>query len=130
MKKLIVIVLTTILFAISCFNTFASENNSSSIIIDNIEVIFDSSSSLSTEDKQLIAEQLANENSTVQTYGLFCNLFGHKYTTEMVVTITHCVNPTSPRCLQERWEVSKCSRCDNTEQTLLSQIMIDCCPSD
>lgn len=130
MKRFILMLMTIVLSMGICFPTFAIESDCNVIIINNVEVIFDSGSSLSNEEKQNIAEYLTNGNSDVQPYGLICNIFGHKNTTEYVITITHCVNSSIPRCLEECWEVITCSRCGNTETVRLDYNYIDCCPED
>lgn len=127
MKKISILIITTALLFCFCINTSADNEI---IKLDNVDVIFDATSDLSFEDKQIIAELLVRGNSDIQTYGLICNIFGHKNTTEYVTTVTHCVNSTVPRCLEETWEIIVCSRCDNTETNRLGHAYINCCPVD
>lgn len=128
MKKIVLLLMTIVLSIGFCLHTSAIETDSNRIIVDNIEVIFDSDSTLSIDQKQIIAENLANGSSIVTTYGLICNVFGHKNTTEYVITITHGANSSIPRCLEECWEVITCSRCGKTETIRLDYNYIDCCP--
>ena len=130
MKKITFMFITIICVACFCVHPFAIYTSASIITIDNIDVIFDNDSSLSTEEKQTIAEYLVNGTTNVQTYGLICNVFGHKNSTEYVTTITHCAYSTAPRCLDEQWEIVTCSRCNNTETTRIAFSLVDCCPED
>ena len=130
MKRIILITIAIICITVLCVHPSASANQSFVIRIENTDVIFDNHTSLTEEEMQRIAVSLMHNEQNVQTYGLWCNLFGHKNQTEYVTTITHEVNPVIPRCLQERWEVITCTRCGNTEGTRLSYSYIDCCPED
>ena len=128
MKRFISLILTVTFFCVCyCTNIGAAEIDSSVINIENKEIIFEENSSFSSEQKQHIIEHLLNSPSNVQTYGLLCTLFGHKYTTEVVETITHCASATAPRCLSETWEISTCSRCNHTEGTVIDEYYIECC---
>ena len=130
MKK-IVFLLTTIICAISfCIHPFATDTSSNVISIDNVDAIFRNDSTLTEEEKQIVAERIINNSTNVQTYGLICNLFGHKNTTEYVTTITHCAYSTAPRCLEEQWELTICTRCEYTETRRIAFYYIDCCPED
>lgn len=125
MKRIALILLTAICITCFCFN-ISAENSATDIA--NIEVVFDKTSELSYEQKQIITEYFVNEKNEAQTYGLMCNLFGHKNTTEIVTTITHCASSTAPRCLEETWEVTTCSRCDNVETLRIGYAYKNCCP--
>lgn len=129
MKKTVVLLLTFICVCSFCINTYAS-NEQTTFSVGNIEIVFSDESTLTYAQRNTIVEHLVQGSSNIQTYGLICNLFGHKNTTEFVTTITHCANITSPRCLEECWEVTICSRCENTETTRLTYYFIDCCPED
>ena len=131
MMKKFIFIFTSIICAISfCVHPYAINDSPNTITINNVDIIFDDNSILETEEKQLVAEHLVNGKNNTQTYGLICNVFGHKNTTEYVTTITHCAYSTAPRCLEEEWEIITCSRCGNTETTRLSFFMINCCPVD
>ena len=128
MKRITLVVLVIACTICFCINTNAEEVDQYIVSIDNIDVIFDSDSLFSNEDKQVIAEHILFGQSNTQVYGLICNLFGHKTTTEFVTTITHEVNDTAPRCLEEYWKVTTCSRCDYVETTRISYGYKNCCP--
>lgn len=82
---------------------------------------------LSTAEKQMVAELLVYGTSDrVTTKGLAC-LFGHKYVEKSVVTITHRVNETQPRCLKEYFLINTCSRCGKTTTERTGFMYINCC---
>lgn len=56
-----------------------------------------------------IADEESKEPSS---YNLICTLFGNKETVELISTISHQVDPKSPRCLQQYWDVYGCTRCE------------------
>lgn len=130
MKKFVLLfasVLCTICF---CVHPFAMDTSSLVISINNVDIIFDDNSTLTLEEKQFVAEYLVTGVDSTQTYGLICNLFGHKNTTEIVTTITHRAYTTAPRCFEEEWEIITCSRCGNTETTRIAYALINCCPEE
>lgn len=130
MKRAIFAILGLFLAISFCAQVSAVELDRDIVTINNTDVIFDTSSSLTEEEKQLVAEYILYGSSDTQSYGLMCNLFGHKNTTEIVTTITHCVRTAVPRCLEEKWELIICSRCDNVDNTRIAYSYIDCCPVD
>ena len=129
MKRIFALTIAILISVFSCVNASAIESEMTVITIDNVDVEFSQNSLLTNEQKQNVAEKLVlgNDYKAIESYGLTCTLFGHKYTTETAITVTHCVSSTAPRCLQQHWNIAVCSRCDNTEQTLVSQAYIHCC---
>ena len=130
MKKLICALLATILFTVFCVTSVAGESANNIYTINNKTIIFDENSVFTIEEQEIIAEMLANPEYEHSTYGLMCNLFGHKNTSETVIAITHCVDTKSPRCLQENFIVTTCSRCGETTTERASYSYITCCPED
>ena len=130
MKKLSLLFVTLFCAISFCIHPFAIENSLTILSVEDIDVLFDENSSLTDEEKQIIAEYFANSKNGAQPYGLVCSIFGHKNSTEYVTTITHRVNPDIPRCLEEQWELTVCSRCDNVESRRIAFESIDCCPVD
>lgn len=130
MKKIISILLAISLFVAFYITPVAGESGNNIYTIDNKTIIFDEASAFTVEEQQVIAELLANSDQVHSTYGLMCTLFGHKNTTETVQTITHCVDTKSPRCLQENFAVTTCSRCGETTTERVSYRFITCCPED
>jgi len=131
MKKALLFLLTVVMCITLCVGTSAEESTENVIVIDDVEVIFDSASTLTMTEKQAIAAYLVYGGSDVQTYNLLCTLFGHQNTTEYVTTISHCASATAPRCLQKVWEVNTCTRCDSSvESRVIGEQYISCCPEE
>jgi len=129
MKRTLLLALIVILIMAFCVHISAQDSVGTVVTIDGVNIFFNVDSSLSEDEKQLIANDIVFGDSTIQTYGLICNLFGHKTTTEYVTSITHGVRATVPRCLEEHWEIIICSRCDSIiEKTRLSYGYKNCCP--
>lgn len=129
MKRTTLIILVLALVMSFCIHASAETSEGVIIKINNTDIIFDANSTLTHEEKQIVAEYLVNGNPDTQTYGLICTLFGHQETTEIVTTVTHCVRATIPRCLEEDWELIVCSRCETLiEETRIGYSYIDCCP--
>jgi len=57
---------------------------------------------------------------------ILCSLFGHKLTTTSTTVITHNVYSNAPRCVEELYNLSVCSRCDYVSQELISRSRIYC----
>lgn len=129
MKKFTVAMLAVVIAILSCVAVYANDNEmgSNTFELDDTTVIFDDTSILSTAEKQMVAELLVYGTSDrVTTKGLAC-LFGHKYVEESVVTITHRVNETQPRCLKEYFLINTCSRCGKTTTERTGFMYINCC---
>ena len=127
MKKILSLIVIIVLSIGMCVSISANSAPIETLSISNTEIIFSENSSLSDEQRTNIAEYLVYGDNGAQTYGLMCNLFGHKNTEEIVTTITHGERITRPKCLKQQWELNVCSRCDNVEETLLTSYYIDCC---
>lgn len=129
MKKLICFSLA-IIFALSLplTTSASSEITENQVEIGHITVTFEENTVYSAEEQQFIAQQIVNGNITDnQTYGLVCNVFGHKTTTELIEVVEHCVHDTIPRCLLTYYNLTTCSRCDYTNVEYVSSIHINCC---
>ena len=130
MKRITLVSLVIILTLSTCIITSANQEAGNVYEIGDKMIIFDATSTFSIEEQQYIAEIIANPETQVSTYGLMCTLFGHKNTSETVIAITHCVNVDDPRCMQENFIVTSCSRCDETTTERVSYSFISCCPED
>ena len=130
MKRLTIILLTIILVFAGTISVSADEMNSNIYQIDNITVIFDADSQLSNEKKEAIVQLLVNPEYGVSQANLICNIFGHKNTVEGVTTITHKVSATDPRCLEEFFTITVCSRCNESTVERDGFAYIPCCPED
>lgn len=95
---------------------------------DEIEVIIHDES-LDEETKAKIVKFYTNPEAqdNTSTYGLTCNLLGHKYEYTDVVTITHKARTTAPRCLKRTYDHGVCSRCNAQVNTLIGSVYITCC---
>lgn len=134
MKKIISVVMFFVLVFAFSVCAFASDSTASvyTYVKDGVEYTVDFSASSFSEDKRdAIAQRLLGlANDEVQTYGLMCTLFGHKYEESTISVITHKVYKYAPRCKDEAYDVKICTRCDYQEQTLITTSYIDCCPED
>lgn len=96
---------------------------------DEIEVIIHNQD-LDEEAKAKIVEFYKNpeaEDEETSTYGLTCDLLGHKYEYTQVTTVTHKARATAPRCLQRKYNHGVCSRCSTQTNTLIGSVYIYCC---
>lgn len=130
MKKLIVILMAVVLTICSAIGVSADSDVGNTYQIGNVTVIFDVGSQLSSEQQEVIANLLVNPEHGVAQANLICNIFGHKNTQEGVTTITHKVLAESPRCLQENFIITTCSRCNESTVERASYYYIPCCPED
>ncbi|MBR6563136.1 MAG: hypothetical protein IKK70_04285 [Clostridia bacterium] len=87
-----------------------------------------SNSSMSREKQEAIARKLVGiDDSSAQTYGLKCTLFGHDYVYETAYVTTHKVRTTAPRCKKTEYAVTYCDDCDYYEEEIVGTEFIDCC---
>ncbi len=96
---------------------------------DEIEIIIHNQD-LDEEVKAKIVEFYQNpetEDEEASTYGLTCDLLGHKYEYTTVTTVTHKARASAPRCLQKTYDHGVCSRCQTQINTLRSSVYIYCC---
>lgn len=88
------------------------------------------SSELSYEEMKAIADVVAGvePENEASPCGIWC-LFGHNLTTSYVTEVTHNAYTTSPKCLQNKYQVESCTRssCDYAEKTLLTSTRISTC---
>ena len=130
MKKVAVIFIVIILTIGATIGVSAESNAGNTYQIDNITVLFDTNSQFSEEQQEMIAQLLVNPEYGVSQANLICNIFGHKNTQEGVSTITHKVLAESPRCLEEFFAITICSRCNESTVERTGSRYISCCPED
>lgn len=130
MKKILVVLLAIVLTFGATLGVSADDVIGNTYQIENVTVIFDTDSQFSSEQQEIIAELLVNPEYGVSQANLICNIFGHKNTSETVITITHKAKANSPRCLQENFTVTTCSRCNESTVERNSLFYITCCPED
>lgn len=131
MKKFLSIVIATIILFSFCMSVSA-DSVTYIYEIGNTSVIFDETTTFSAQQREDIAQLIVTGDSNESTaYALLCVVSGHDYCDEeLVTTITHCADDKAPRCLQERFLISKCSRCEHYKTERTSFCYISCCPED
>jgi hypothetical protein len=130
MKKAIVILMAMVITICATIGVSADSNVGNTYQIGNVTVIFDEDSQLSNEQQEAIANLLVDSEYGVAQANLICNIFGHKNTQEGVSTITHKESETDPRCLQEIFTITTCSRCNESTVERNGMFYISCCPED
>ncbi len=128
MKKVYLILVICLLLAVTVASANAAENPNGTYNIQGVTVLFEPNSQFDSEEQLHIAEFLINGGNEIHPYGLPCIILGHKYNVETVTATKHKVNATAPRCLEETYEVRVCSKCGDTQQTLLRSRYKNCCP--
>lgn len=127
MKKIISFMLFIIIVCTFCLSAYAESNYT--YTVGNTTVTFNQDTIFSEQQRAYISEIIVNGDSDATTYGLMCTLFGHKYgDDESATAITHCARASQPRCLEERFLIRMCTRCEHTETELLVSSYIECCP--
>ncbi len=124
--------LLALLSATTVLESAAELNKQYTYQLENIEYTVEFlDDALTTEQQERAAYNLVYDaESSSQTYGLWCTLFGHEPKESTVGVITHKVRTYVPRCKQEIYDVTICEKCDYQTKTLSSTIYIDCCPED
>lgn len=93
-------------------------------------VIF-SDSAIPQEKQEAIAQKLIGiDDSSAQTYGIGCILFGHDYLYDSVNVVTHKVRTTEPRCKRQTYDITYCEDCDYFQEKLVATTYIYCCAED
>jgi len=129
MKKLLAFVLFTVL-AINCSAISVLEPDFE-YFIDEIHytVEFVDNSVFSNEQQQQIADHIVLGDDGISTYA-WCWLTGHDYVTEGVSLTQHKVYDLEPRCMKRTYSVKTCTKCDFIEETLVSEVLVACCPEE
>lgn len=129
MKKIIALILVVVfIFSVTSISVYAEDSNKNTITvtINEVDFIFDVNTSEEHRNK-VVSHYFNHDDDDTVAYGLTCTLLGHKLESSVVVAVTHKVNSTDPRCLEKRYFVETCSRCDYTNSTLLDSTYISCC---
>ena len=130
MKRLVTVVMLITITICATLGVSADTNVGNIYQIKNVTVLFEAESKLSAEQQEMIAQLLVNSEYGVSQANLICNIFGHKNTMEGVTTITHKAKANSPRCLQELFTITTCSRCNESTVERDGMSYITCCPED
>lgn len=130
MRKLICILLTIIILVSA--TPYSTASNTVIHKRGNVSVIFESDTSFTATEQLYIADMLVYGESdiTIVQPRAWCWLTGHDKKTEYVTIITHKKYSTAPRCLEEIYEVTTCSKCDLYDMVLIGSTIIACCPVD
>ena len=129
MKKLFIISLAFLLICTFSVSALAASEETYIYNIGSVTVIFDECDTWNADTREAVAHRLVyGEDNTATTYNLWCNLFGHNYETKTVTTVTHCVLSEEPRCLEEHFNISLCSRCEDQVTERTAYCYIYCCP--
>ena len=130
MKRWIMIFIVITLTICSTLSVSADTAIGNTYHVDNVTVVFDVDSKFSNEQQEMIVQFLVNPEYGVAEANIICDIFGHKNTVEGVTTITHRASATEPRCLQENFTITNCSRCNESTVERNSYFYIFCCPED
>ena len=130
MKKLLVSLLALLLISTFSFTAFAEDKESYTYEFENVTVTFDETNTFDNATRETVAYKLVNGDEGATTYGFLCALLNHDYEEASVTTVTHCVEPDQPRCLEEYFIVQVCSRCEDTVVERIGYGYIICCPND
>ena len=125
-KNLFAILL--VLTLLTCTFVMPTSAKESTEAIKTVEIIINDEVSVETKakiEKYFATGEPSNDGDS--TYGLTCTLFGHKIESSKVITITHKVRTTSPRCLKNYYTYDACTRCDYESSTLTDAEYIVCC---
>ena len=129
MKKIIALIMAVVsVFSVMTISAYAQniEEETVTVTVENTDLIFNSNTTEEFRSK-FIASYLNPVDDGAETYGLTCTLFGHNLESSIVTSVTHKVRTTAPKCLQEKYNVETCTRCDYTNKTLISSTYISCC---
>lgn len=129
-RKISIVLMAVVVTISLTFGVSADSNVGNTYQIGNVTIVFDVDSQLSNEQQENIANLLVNPEYGVAQANLICNIFGHKNTTEGVTTITHKVFEESPRCLEELFTITTCSRCNESTVERNAYYYITCCPEE
>lgn len=128
MKKIIALILVFVFaFSTMSITAYAEDSKEDTVTVTVNEVVFVFDADTTEDFRNKFIAHYFNHDEEASAYGLMCTLFGHKLESSIVTTITHKVRSTAPRCLQEKFNVEACTRCDYTNSTLLNSTYISCC---
>ena len=126
---LLLVLITTL--AVTASASGESTNVYTYTVEDTEYTVIFSGSSIPQEKQETIAQRLIGaDDSSAQTYGLGCTLFGHDYLYDTVYVIKHKAKSLSPRCERMTYNITYCEDCDYFEETPVSSRYIVCCPED
>ncbi len=127
MKKILAFVSVVLIVCFMSLSVFADNGDTYIYEYGSKTVVFEENTPFDSVQRERIAALLANgETQQPAPCGILC-LFGHNYVTSSVSVITHEVYSTQPKCMEEEFEVSECTRCDKTKVEQIGTFYIVCC---
>lgn len=129
MKRIIAVIMAVVsLFCVMSVSAGAEgvDEGTVTVTVNETDFIFDANTTEEVRER-IIDNYFNGEDDTATTYGLMCTLFGHKTETTSLITVTHNVRTSAPRCRRDIYSVDTCSRCDYTKSTMTSSTYIYCC---
>ncbi len=126
MKRIFITFLTVLLLFAFCMSAYAIAPAPFVYECGNTTFIFLEDSVFDESERLAIVQTLSDESQTVEPCGLAC-LFGHNYESEVIVSVTHRVSDTAPRCLEETFKIQMCTRCNKTITERIGFRYISCC---
>ena len=135
MRVLLITVIAFILSLSLVSTILAQEIKGYTYEFDNPErtIVFSSEDAFTQEKMNVIAESFVSVNNAEgqnNSRNIICSIIGHNLSTSEVLVITHKVSHYDPRCRLDVYDVTGCSRCDYTEQVLISSGRISCHPEE
>ena len=135
--KIVKVIIGTILLCI-CMVISIYASSSEQYVFEYIKpeltVVFNRDTQFTESKMQYIADSFAGihicDNSIDSKNNIICSLLGHNLSTGQVNVITHRVTIWNPRCRLDVYDVTGCSRCDYTEQVLVTSRHISCHPEE
>ena len=122
MKNIIKLLALLSLCALLSITIFATSNYDDTFTNQNhdITVIFPEDTSFTKAEQERIATYLLTGEQPTSK-GLWCDLFGHSmsYTGGGVITVSHYIRTTSPRCLEQTYAIYSCSTCGEVSSRLI-----------
>ncbi len=129
--KILSFVMICTLLSISVFSTEIATSDVYTHREDNLEITVQRGN-LTDEQLHALAISLAEyvkgeESVQIQPRNVLCSMFGHKYETMEGEVVTHLLYSTSPKCLLQTYDISVCTRCDDTVYDVTHNQRIGCC---
>lgn len=130
--RCVIIFLIIGILSLSAFANF-DETVSQAVQESNITIDIEDSDDLTDDQIFSITDTVMAYHSghkvptTSSTYGLTCVLLGHDKQTNMVSVIEHKMRASNPRCLETKYLVTTCSRCDYENIEYVAEKYIACC---
>ncbi len=130
MKRIVALFFTVIMLLCMTLSVSANETGNTVYTVGNKTIIFMENTEFTPAQRENIANLLADPAYGVAKANVLCWLMGHDYKTESVFAITHCDQPYAPRCLEEAFLLTYCTRCEDSIVEKTGYRHIFCCPEE